>query len=89
MANYVDVVAVKFDDEGQVYLYRAPKFSHLKPGTDVLTEDDVVCEVVSTMTCEANGEDLEFVMAVAGITELPKLKAVFYRSDLEYGDDEV
>ena len=51
MANYVDVVAVKFDDEGQVYLYRAPKFSHLKPGTDVLTEDDVVCDWGFCVVC--------------------------------------
>lgn len=69
---YIDVVAVKFSKEGKTYLFRAPAWtSAIHEGSQVKVETskgEDYGEVVAKDVCDENGNDLQFVAAVAGAT---------------------
>ncbi len=92
MAKYIDVVAVRFSEAGNLYIYRAPWYSHLKKGMRVLCEcgdGELMGTVECSMTCGVDSDELEFVKTLTDTAELPKIIAEFARSDMDYDDDEV
>ena len=93
MANYVEVVAVRFCETGKLYLYQAPWYTRIEPGTSVLCEFDDG-EALGTVvgSCPSVAKDsyeLSLMMLLAGTTELKKIIAKYDRKDLEYDDDEM
>ena len=96
MNNYIDVVLVEpLEDTEERIICQAPAFSHLKAGETVVINgtdifEESVAQVISSHTFSENSEELDFLCASCGVSELPRLKSkIVYRFfDYEGVDDE-
>lgn len=91
MAEYVDLVICKKDDDEKPMLFRAPRFSGLKEGERVITENDLCLTVERSYSARTDDpyDELNFILHASG-AELP-LKKIVSRvviQTLEYEEDE-
>ena len=92
----ITVAVVKFRERGdEHYLYRAPRWE-LEAGDKVVCEDprghsngkgeyyEEVGEVVALHDVFLNGDEYNFLLTVAGVKELRRIKAEIRRKDFTY-----
>lgn len=94
MKDYIDLVACKHEGSNKVYLFRAPGFLRLEPGTDVIVETkngDKTATVISSMTVENDENDSEVKFAVSTLNAtwpLTKVKSKVRVVDIIYDDED-
>ena len=93
MADFIDLVGCKHSNNDKVYLFYAPKFTHLDKGDKVIVETkkgNAEATVEASYTIDPDYNDLmELILSLSG-AELPLkkvLKKIKY-IDFEYKEDE-
>ena len=91
MANYIELVLVKHQKCPKYFLFQAPRWSHLEPGTEVTCETKhgiATGEVVKSCTVEPNSEEYEMIkLACEADDEIKKILGVIQVKELDYSDD--
>lgn len=94
MSKYTDLVLVNGigTKPQKAYLFQAPAFSHLKPGTEVLLDKDgnhYRGTIICSLTEENDSEATEAMRVACGANEGPLAKIIGYfrYHELDYTDD--
>ena len=68
MAEYVDLVICKKDGDEKPMLFRAPRFSGLKEGEKVITENDLCLTVERSYSARTDDpyDELNFILHASG-----------------------
>ena len=95
--NYVDLVLIKHPasamyTNNNVFLFEAPKFTHLEKGEKVICvtkNGEAEGEVVNSITVTTDSDEYKFAIDATGATlPLAKIKARIRLIEFEYEDEE-
>lgn len=95
MSKYIDLVLVRHNEKGKLFLFQAPAFSHIEAGTEVIV-DTVLGKatgvvIFGSITVEDGSDEMNFVATAAGAkSPLRKVLSVVHRIErtMEYDEDE-
>lgn len=93
MSDYIDLVICKHANSDHPYIFKAPAWSYLKKGDDVIVETkrgEQPAKVERVYTVDTTDSDeFEFILMASGVTTpLRKvLKKIEYK-EFEYDDEE-
>ena len=92
MREYVDLVLCK-TLAGEMEVYQAPQFSHLKEGEMIIAESEngeTTTNVVASISISTESEELDFILKLIGAgswEELERVKSKVIYRNLEYKED--
>ena len=92
MRDYVDLVLCK-TLTGDMDVYQAPQFSHLKAGDMIIAESEngeTMTNVVASISISTESEELDFILKLISAEsweELERVKSKVIYRDLDYKED--
>jgi hypothetical protein len=90
--EYKDYVLCKLEESDKPYLFYAPRWSHIKDGSDVIVETkdgEKPAKVMCSITLGDNEENaIEFITKATGATIIKKVLRVMSFKELDYSEYE-
>lgn len=93
-SDYIDIVAVRLieDKSGKLYLFCAPRFSHIRKGDEVIVETvrgESRAEAVASVTMSPDSDMWDIILQGYGeTTPLNKVKKLVSYYTVKYDDEE-
>lgn len=87
VGGYKDYVVARFRSNGKTYLYEAPAFASLKPGTEIDVGGMERPIVLATVTLRSDSEEVEALRVACGTEEIRRVKAKLEYREFLYGEE--